>query len=73
MPFILRGVALYGINCVFVPKMVREQAWDLLSKHLNAVTLTHMSHTIGLSQTIAAATDLLDGRLRGRAVVDVNC
>lgn len=72
MPFILRGVTLYGINCVFVPQAVRAQAWDLLAQHLDAATLARMSHTIGLSQTIAAAADLLDGRLRGRAVVDVN-
>jgi acrylyl-CoA reductase (NADPH) len=72
MPFILRGITLYGINCVFVPNEVRAQAWDLLAQHLPPATLEQMTHEIGLSQAIAAASDLLDGKLHGRAVVDVN-
>ena len=35
LPFILRGVTLYGINCVFVANALRLQAWDLLAKHLD--------------------------------------
>ena len=72
MPFILRGVTLYGINCVFVSNEVRSQAWALLAQHISDVALAGLTHEIGLSEAIAASSDLLDGRLRGRTVVDVN-
>lgn len=71
MPFILRGVTLYGINCVFTPNDVRSQAWDLLASHVPPSALAGMSHTISLGDAITGANDLLEGRLRGRAVVDV--
>ncbi len=72
LPFILRGVTLYGINCVYTPNAERAQAWALLAERVSPATLAALSHTIGLSAAIGAAADLLDGRLRGRAVVDVD-
>ena len=36
MPFILRGVTLYGINSVLVPNEQRREAWALMAKHLDA-------------------------------------
>lgn len=72
MPFILRGITLYGINCVFVPNPQREQAWALLAGHLKGERLARMSHEIGLSEIVSASADLLEGRIRGRTVVDVN-
>ena len=72
MPFILRGITLYGINCVYVPNETRRQAWALLAEHLPVQTLAGMSIDVPLSGAIAAATELLEGRLPGRAVVDVN-
>lgn len=71
-PFILRGVTLYGINCVFVPNTVREQAWALLAAHVPVGLLSELAHDITLGEAIAVSTELLDGRLHGRAVVDVN-
>lgn len=72
MPFILRGVTLYGINCVFTPNELRAAAWALLAEHLRASTLAAMAHTVGLTDAIGAATELLEGRLQGRAVVDLD-
>lgn len=72
MPFILRAVTLYGINCVFVPNEERRQAWSMLAAHLPMATLAGMAHDIGLSEAVIASTDLLDGRIEGRVVVDVN-
>lgn len=71
MPFILRGITLYGINCVFVDNDTRSRAWQLLAQHLNGDKLERMTVEIGLSDVIAKSSDLLDGRLRGRTVVDV--
>lgn len=72
LPFILRGVTLYGINCVFVDNDKRAQAWRLLAQHLKGHTLERMTVEIGLSEAIVKSTALLDGQLRGRTVVDVN-
>lgn len=72
MPFILRGITLYGINCVFVPNAQREQAWALLAQHLKGEKLAQMTHEIALSDIVGASVDLLEGRIRGRTVVDVN-
>lgn len=72
MPFILRGVTLYGINCVFVDNAKRAEAWQLLADHLSVDQLERMTVEIGLSQVTGKAVDLLEGRLRGRTVVDVN-
>jgi acrylyl-CoA reductase (NADPH) len=72
LPFILRGVTLYGINCVITPNATRTQAWALLARHLSPDTLARMTSEIGLSEAIRASTDLLDGRLHGRTVVAVD-
>ena len=71
LPFILRGVTLYGINCVYTPNEVRAEAWDLLARHVQPQDLARMSHTVRLDGVIQAAADLIDGRLHGRAVVDL--
>lgn len=72
MPFILRGVSLLGINCVYVPNAKREVAWRLLADHLDAPTLERMTVDIGLGDAIAKSGELLDGKVRGRVVVDVD-
>jgi acrylyl-CoA reductase (NADPH) len=71
MPFILRGVTLYGINSVLVPNEQRRDAWALMARHLDADKLGAMATEVGLSETIAYAPRLLDGQVRGRTVVDV--
>jgi acrylyl-CoA reductase (NADPH) len=72
MPFILRGVTLYGINSVFVPNPQREQAWALMAAHLKPALLDSMLTEIGLTEVIGFAPKFLDGQVRGRTVVDVN-
>ncbi len=72
MPFILRGVTLYGINSIFVPNDIRAKAWQLIAQHVDRAKLEQMTVEIGLSQAIAYAPSVLDGKVRGRTVVDVN-
>ncbi|HSC00925.1 MAG TPA: oxidoreductase, partial [Burkholderiaceae bacterium] len=71
MPFILRGVTLYGINSVLVPNTERIKAWALMCQHLDVKKLDAMSVEIGLSEVIAYAPRLIEGQVRGRTVVDV--
>lgn len=72
MPFILRAVTLAGINSVFAPSALRAEAWARLATDLDLDLLDSLTTTIGLTDAAAHATDLLDGKVRGRIVVDVH-
>jgi acrylyl-CoA reductase (NADPH) len=73
MPFILRGVALLGVDSVMCPIGPRMAAWERLARDLDKDLLALIgSKTIGLAEAIQAAADLIDGKVRGRVVVDVN-
>ncbi len=71
-PFILRGVSLIGIESVMAPREPRMAAWARLSRDLDASALDAIANEIGLGDAIDAAGQLLDGKVRGRIVVDVN-
>ncbi|MHB8884872.1 MAG: acrylyl-CoA reductase (NADPH) [Methylovirgula sp.] len=70
-PFILRGITLVGINCVYRPIADRIEAWDRLAQVIDFERLATMTRTISLGEVVAGANDLLDGKVRGRLVVDV--
>lgn len=72
MPFILRGVTLYGIDSVMAPVDVRQRAWQRLAKDLNRGSLASMVTEIGLADAPGMASDFLAGKVRGRLLVDVN-
>jgi acrylyl-CoA reductase (NADPH) len=71
MPFILRGVTLYGINSVFVANEQRRQGWALLAQHVDARKFEAITQEIGLSEVIAFCPQVLAGKVRGRTVVAV--
>jgi len=71
LPFILRGVTLYGINSVYADNDRRHLAWDLLARHLDLDLLASMTGEIGLSEVIDYCPGFLAGTVRGRTVVDV--
>jgi acrylyl-CoA reductase (NADPH) len=70
-PFILRGVALLGVNSVTAPKALRIEAWNRLARDLDPDKLAAMTATIGFDRVIEAGRDILEGRVRGRLVVEV--
>jgi acrylyl-CoA reductase (NADPH) len=70
-PFILRGVALLGVDSVMCPQGPRREAWARLSTDLDPAKLAAMTRTIKLSEVIAVAPDILAGKVRGRIVVEV--
>jgi len=72
LPFILRGVTLYGIDSVMLPKGPREEAWRRLATDLPFDKLDSMVSEAGLSDLMALAPKILKGEVRGRVVVDVN-
>jgi acrylyl-CoA reductase (NADPH) len=71
-PFILRGVSLLGIDSVMAAKQRRLPAWKRLSDELDAEVLDSIADEIALADVIDAAGRLMDGKVRGRIVVDVN-
>jgi acrylyl-CoA reductase (NADPH) len=71
-PFILRGVTLVGIDSVMAPREQRLTAWKRLATDLDPAKLDAMTSTIPLSEVIQTAPRFLEGKVRGRIVVDVN-
>lgn len=72
LPFILRGVALLGIDSVQCAMAERETAWGRLAHELQPSDFELVTRTIGLADLPACADAILAGRVRGRTVVDVN-
>lgn len=70
-PFILRGVTLVGIDSVYAPADLREQAWQCLAKETTQAQRDDIASLISLDEAISAAQGLLDGHIKGRVVVDV--
>lgn len=70
MPFILRGITLYGINSVYQSNAHREAAWALLASKVTSPQLAAMAFEVPLSAAIARAPEVLAGRTRGRTIVD---
>ena len=71
-PFILRGVTLVGVDSVMCPRPDRLAAWERLARDLDLAKLGLMAHEIPLAEAIPTAAQLMDGKVRGRVVVDVN-
>jgi acrylyl-CoA reductase (NADPH) len=69
MPFILRGVALLGVDSVMAPLSMRQQAWERLARDLPLALLDAMTTEITLPEVPKAAADMMDGKISGRFVV----
>jgi acrylyl-CoA reductase (NADPH) len=71
MPFILRGVTLSGIDSVMCPLPRRREAWERLARDLDPALLESMITEVPLAGAVAAAADLMAGKVRGRIVVKI--
>jgi len=72
MPFILRAVALLGVDSVMAPAALRRQAWARLATDLDPARLESMVSEIALDDAIEAAGRLMAGQVRGRIVVRID-
>jgi len=70
-PFILRGVSLIGIDSVMCPLARREAAWRRLETDLDREKIAAMANEIGLEEVIATGRRIVDGKVRGRIVVEI--
>ncbi len=70
-PFILRGVTLAGIDSVYYPQDRRAAAWQRIARDLPVAVIDSLADAVSLGGAIEAAEKLLDGRVSGRLVVDL--
>ena len=70
-PFILRGVSLLGVDSVMAPKALRLEAWRRIGTELDHAKLAALSTTIPFSGVVNAAHDIVEGKVRGRIVIDM--
>jgi acrylyl-CoA reductase (NADPH) len=70
-PFILRGIALLGVDSVYRPRADRDEAWRRLESDLDRTKLMDMTTEIGLADVTEAGRQIVDGKVRGRIVVNI--
>lgn len=70
-PFILRNVALLGVDSVGAPRALRLEVWRRLAADLDGATLDAMTSTIGFDAIVATAQAIVDGKVKGRVLVDI--
>jgi acrylyl-CoA reductase (NADPH) len=71
IPFIIRGVKLLGIDSVMSPPDERWDAWSRLGRDLPPDKLDAMIVPAKLEDLPALSKQILDGKIRGRVVVEI--
>jgi NADPH:quinone reductase-like Zn-dependent oxidoreductase len=71
MPFILRAVALLGVDSVQTPIERRRAVWARLGGDLKPSSLDAIGRDISLSELGEVLDAVLEGKLTGRTVVDL--
>lgn len=71
LPFILRGVALIGIDSVQATIEKRREVWQRIATDLRPTTLGQIGTEIGLGELDGVLGTILGGGVTGRYVVDV--
>ena len=72
IPFLLRGINLLGIDSVLQPFAARQAAWARIAADLPLARLNQMVHMAGLGDLPKLGADILQGKVQGRVVIDVN-
>lgn len=71
-PFILRGVNLLGVDSVELPVEIKQQVWDLLGSDWSLNKMADMvAAELSLDELPAYFPKILEGAVRGRAIVNV--
>lgn len=71
-PFILRGITLAGVDSVMRPIADRVEAWQRLADIIDPAVFDDIVQEVSLLEALSVASELMDGKVRGRVVVDVN-
>ncbi len=70
-PFILRGVSLLGINSEKTPIELREKLWEKLANEWKPRNLGIMYEECSLEETNKKIDEILQGKIKGRILVNV--
>ena len=72
MPFIIRGVKLWGINSVNISSVRRNFLWNEASKLIDFDILNKSIKEISLEEVLDIYPKMLKGETSGRYIIDVN-
>ncbi|VTU45396.1 oxidoreductase [Variovorax sp. PBL-E5] len=70
LPFILRGIRLLGVNANS-PMPLREEVWNKIASEYRPARLAEIAGVIGMNELPEHLDRMLEGRLRGRTVIDM--
>ncbi len=71
MPFILRGVRLIGVDSAATAMPLRREIWRRLASDLRPQLLGQVAHAVPFAELPQVFPQLLQGRQRGRTVVEI--
>ena len=72
MPFIIRGVKLWGIDSVTAPTKRREFLWSQATSYVDFDKLNKGVSVWSLQDLVDSSSKILKGEISGRVIVDVN-
>ena len=72
MPFIIRGVKLWGIDSVTAPAKRREFLWSQANTYIDFNKLSEGVQEWGLEDLVQNSSEILKGQISGRVIVNVN-
>ena len=72
LPFILRGVKLWGIDSIQVSMKRRQFVWSQVERLVDFKVLEEIIQVISMEELINTFPKMLKGQTSGRIVVDVN-
>ena len=72
IPFILRGVKLWGVDSIFVSKKRKEFIWGEVSKLINFEIFEKSIKIVSLTELLKVFPSMLEGKLSNKILVDVN-
>ena len=71
LPFILRGISLFGIDSVMQPYATRVAAWNRIARTFDLGAYAALVRELGLEELPEAAREILAGEVKGRVLVKV--
>ena len=71
MPFIIRGIKLWGIDSIKISIKRREFLWNEMVNLINFEVLEKYTKTVGLEELLNIFPNILKGEIAGRILVDV--
>ena len=72
MPFIIRGIKLWGVDSVTAPTVRRQFLWSQATSYVDFDKLSKGVSIWGLKDLIDSSSKILKGEISGRVLIDVN-